>query len=75
MPTLTVTVKEARMAPGKGYEVVSSHSREHLTLTSALSAYEQHVAFWKAGSEVVEQDGTTVEIQVGAWRRVMVELS
>jgi hypothetical protein len=72
----TVTITESRFVPGKGYGIVSRVPSEYATPEIASAEYAEKLAFWKGGqSEVLEQEGTAVEIQVGAWRRVLVELS
>lgn len=74
--TLTVTVSEYIMKPGIGYVLNKSDAAQFEDATEAQAFFEERVEFWGGGqSELLERDSNTVEFQVGAWRRVMVELS
>lgn len=74
---ITVTVTESLFEPSKGYVAGTPKVMGVLyDADLAQAIFQSTVDFWKGGqSEVLEQDSNTVEIQVGGWRRVMVDMS
>ena len=69
-----ITISESILKPGVGYVPFSSKTEEYPVAGDAQAAFDFYKSFWGEGAEVVEMEGTTVEFQVGGWRRVMVDM-
>lgn len=74
--TQTLTISESVLKPGIGYVPFKSDAVTFEDTLAAQEAFEAARTLWGGGeSELLEMDGSTVEFQVGGWRRVMVDLA
>lgn len=70
----TITIAESVLKPGIGYVPFKREEEEYPVQADADAAFDFYKSFWGEGAEVVEMEGSTVEYQVGSWRRVLVDM-
>lgn len=70
-----ITISESILKPGVGYVPFKSETVDYPVQGDAEAAFDFYKSFWGEGADIVEQEGTTVEFQVGGWRRVMVDMA
>lgn len=70
-----ITVSESILKPGVGYVPLSVDVESYPVQEDAQAAFDFYKSFWGEGADIVEQEGTTVEFQIGGWRRVMVDMA